>query len=140
MTQEPPTEILGLMKQRQERIYASSKTEPLGRSMHRGHVLPTKTEDASFMFGKKGETDASKSDAKAVLYPVEKEDDGIGARPIPVAPPPAAAAARDHQRKQRARARLALRRPRASDVREEPRRLQPGRAEAPWLRLEVHGH
>ena len=75
MNWEPTSETLAYQKAKQESIYASTKAEPLGQSMMRGHVLPDKTRDEKFAFGKNAVTT---SGAKEALYPVENEDDEKG--------------------------------------------------------------
>jgi len=76
MSWEPTSEALAQQKDRQEAIYASTKAEPLGRGMDRGHVLPAKTADPAFAFGKAAVTTTG---AKEALYPVESEADESGA-------------------------------------------------------------
>lgn len=51
---EPTSEVLAVMRDKQESIYASAKAEPLGRSMDRGHVLPEHMGSDKFAFGKPG--------------------------------------------------------------------------------------
>ena len=75
MNWEPTSETLAQQKAKQEAIYASTQAEPLGKSMIRGHVLPDRTQDSSFAFGKPAVATAGAKDA---LYPVESENDEEG--------------------------------------------------------------
>mmetsp|Transcript_33161 Transcript_33161/g.87567 ORF Transcript_33161/g.87567 Transcript_33161/m.87567 type:complete len:324 (-) Transcript_33161:201-1172(-) len=56
-----------------EALYHSTKQEPLGRSYVRGHVLPGKTTENDFKFGKASVS--STEAAKPLLYPTVTEDD-----------------------------------------------------------------
>eukprot|EP01062_Namystynia_karyoxenos_P009232 TRINITY_DN13256_c0_g1_i1.p1 TRINITY_DN13256_c0_g1~~TRINITY_DN13256_c0_g1_i1.p1 ORF type:complete len:474 (+),score=147.35 TRINITY_DN13256_c0_g1_i1:93-1424(+) len=66
----------GFFLQRQleqrEAVYASSRREPLGKSLNRGHKLPEKAAREDFRFGQA--TTASES-AKGVIYPPNLEDE-----------------------------------------------------------------
>eukprot|EP00759_Apiculatamorpha_spiralis_P016670 PhF_6_TR2275/c0_g1_i2/m.3942 len=55
-----------------EKNYHSSKTEPLGKSMKRGHALPAITETRDFAFGV--QTNLSEN-AKMVIYPSNLQDE-----------------------------------------------------------------
>ena len=58
-----------------EALYHSTKQEPLGRSYVRGHVLPGKTTENDFKFGKASVS--STEAAKPLLYPTVTEDDQV---------------------------------------------------------------
>jgi hypothetical protein len=68
MNWEPTSEMLAMMRDKQESIYASTKAEPLGRSMDRGHVLPEHMHGDKFSFGKPG--DRGNGGSKEALFPV----------------------------------------------------------------------
>ena len=68
MNWEPSSEMLAMMRDKQESIYASTKAEPLGRSMDRGHVLPQHMSSDSFAFGKPG--DRANGGSKEALFPI----------------------------------------------------------------------
>ena len=72
MNWEPTSEMLAMMRDKQESIYASTKAEPLGRGMDRGHVLPERMKEPGFMFGKAG--DRGNGTSKEALFPVKKID------------------------------------------------------------------
>lgn len=67
MNWEPTSELLAMMRDKQESIYASTKAEPLGRSMERGHVLPAHMTGDKFAFGKPG--DRGNGGSKEALFP-----------------------------------------------------------------------
>ena len=76
MNWEPTSEMLAMMRDKQESIYASTKAEPLGRGMDRGHVLPERMKEPGFMFGKAG--DRGNGTSKEALFPVPTENDEEG--------------------------------------------------------------
>jgi hypothetical protein len=67
MNWEPKSEMLAMMRDKQESIYASTKAEPLGRSMDRGHVLPAHMSSDQFAFGKPG--NRGNGGSKEALFP-----------------------------------------------------------------------
>lgn len=67
MNWEPKSEMLAMMRDKQESIYASTKAEPLGRSMDRGHVLPEHMTGDQFAFGKPG--NRGNGGSKEALFP-----------------------------------------------------------------------
>ena len=67
MNWEPTSEMLAMMRDKQEAIYASTKAEPLGRSMDRRHVLPEHMQGDKFAFGKPG--DRGNGGSKEALFP-----------------------------------------------------------------------
>lgn len=68
MNWEPNSDMLAQMRDKQESIYASTKAEPLGRSMDRGHVLPAHMHEEKFAFGKPG--DRVNGGSKEALFPI----------------------------------------------------------------------
>jgi hypothetical protein len=50
---EPDTALGAFFKEQKEAKYRSTVREPLGQGYKRGHVLPAKTQEPGFMFGKK---------------------------------------------------------------------------------------
>jgi len=80
----PTEELMQWRLERQEDIYASSKNEPLGRSMQRGHKLPTHMDGgaAAKPFGTRVEAKMKDKhpETKGLLYPVnvlEEDPDGM---------------------------------------------------------------
>lgn len=68
----PQSELMRWRLERQEDLYHSSKLEPLGRSMNRGHVLPPEMGD-SVPFGRPvGAVEKAKAgEALALIFPAE---------------------------------------------------------------------
>lgn len=67
--------VLGIdeyLRNRGEKIYQSTKREPLGKSFVRGHMMPDETREKEFVgFGKRfGELD----DAKEIIFPTPREE------------------------------------------------------------------
>jgi hypothetical protein len=80
MNWEPTSELLAMMRDKQESIYASTKAEPLGRSMERGHVLPAHMTGDKFAFGKPG--DRGNGGSKEALFPAVSHPRVPGVAPI----------------------------------------------------------
>jgi len=70
LVQHKPSQILEDMNSRKEAVYHSSKREPLGKGYVRGHVLPAKTKEATFKYGK---ASVMSEDVGNILYPTEAE-------------------------------------------------------------------
>lgn len=70
----PQTNFDEYMNSESEKMYASKKMEPLGKSFSRGHELPEETRDSAFAFGvMTGQSEPSKN----LLYPTVTEDEAI---------------------------------------------------------------
>mmetsp|Transcript_15215 Transcript_15215/g.49938 ORF Transcript_15215/g.49938 Transcript_15215/m.49938 type:complete len:434 (+) Transcript_15215:25-1326(+) len=72
----PTSDLMQWRLERQEDIYASSKNEPLGRSMQRGHKLPAEGEPFGTRVNAKLKN--KMPETKALLYPVGTEADFEG--------------------------------------------------------------